>query len=93
MLYFHYEGRLLAKGIIKAEHSQYIGSGRRWPMIQLGLSTHLYRSLEPSSITELIMAFVDTNENVGSVFVVERMKYNYYMCNTDIFKQENMLSG
>lgn len=62
-------------------------------MVQPGL---MYSSLhipEPSSITELIMAFVGTNENIGSVFAVDRMKCNYCMCNADIFKQENLLSG
>lgn len=39
------------------------------------------------------MAFVGTDENIESVFAVDRMKCNYYMCNTDIFKQENLLSG
>lgn len=39
------------------------------------------------------MAFVGTNENIGSVFAVDRMKCNYCMCNADIFKQENLLSG
>lgn len=62
-------------------------------VMQLGLLTHLYRSPEPSSVTQLIMAFVVTKENVGSVFAVDRMQCNYYMYDTGIFKQKNMLSG
>lgn len=77
------------QGIALSEHRLW----KKMAVMQLGLYTHLYISPEPSSITELIMAFVVTKENVGSVFVFDRMKCNYYMCHTDILKQKNMLSG
>lgn len=65
-----------------------MASGAAWAYVFISL--HIP---EPSSITELIMAFVGTNENIGSVLAVDRMKCNYCMCNADIFKQENSLSG